>query len=191
MPNNKLFDKVGPFYDHLFGEKDPEDFQHTLNLPAEGWLLDLGGGTGRTCAGLQGQVDYIVVCDLSMPMLQEAGNKGNLHRVQASAADLPFAANTFSRMMVVDALHHMPDQHSTTGEMIRTLKPGGRLMIEEPDIRLFAVKLIALAELLKSKFHTPAQIQQMAEDHGAQASVESDDKGSAWVLVDKGETHIS
>jgi len=188
MPNNILFDLLGPLYDHLFGIKDPEGFTEPLSLPAEGWLLDLGGGTGRSSARLAEKVDSVLVCDLSMPMLRTAQEKGFASTVQASATDLPFAANTFERIMVIDALHHMPNQHTTTGEMFRILKTGGRLLIEEPDIRLFAVKLIALMEkvlMMKSYFHTPDEIQQMAESFGGQVSQGSDGKGSAWVMVDK------
>jgi demethylmenaquinone methyltransferase/2-methoxy-6-polyprenyl-1,4-benzoquinol methylase len=188
MPNNILFDWLGPIYDHVFGVKDTAVFDQPLSLPAEGWLLDLGGGTGRSSAGLAGKVDQVVVCDLSLPMLSKAAENGHTLRVQASATDLPFATDAFDRILVVDALHHMPEQHATTGEMIRTLKPGGRLLIEEPDIRLFAVKLIALMEkvlLMKSHFHTPAEIKAMAESYGAQAVVDSDDRGSAWVMVEK------
>ncbi|MBN2045880.1 MAG: class I SAM-dependent methyltransferase [Anaerolineales bacterium] len=188
MPNNILFDLLGPIYDHVFGVKDTGVFDQPLHLPAEGWLLDLGGGTGRSSAGLDGKVEQIVVCDLSMPMLRKAAGNGHTHRVQASATDLPFAQSTFNRILVVDALHHMPEQRTTTGEMIRTLKPGGRLLIEEPDIRLFAVKLIALMEkvlLMKSHFHTPAEIKEMVESFGAQAKVDTDGRGSAWVMVKK------
>jgi len=188
MPNNILFDWLGPFYDHIFGSKDTGIFDQPLALPAEGWMLDLGGGTGRSSAGLADKVDRLVLCDLSMPMLQKAGDKGLHHRVQASATDLPFAEGTFNRILVVDALHHMPEQRTTTGEMVRTLKPGGRLLIEEPDIRLFAVKLIALMEkvlLMKSYFHTPDEIKDMAESFGTQAVVDTDGRGSAWIMVDK------
>lgn len=188
MPNNILFDLLGPLYDHIFGHKDPEAFTDPLNLPANGWLLDLGGGTGRSSSGLAHQVDRVLICDLSMPMLRKAHEKGFASTVQASATHLPFADDTFERIMVIDALHHMPDQDTTTGEMVRTLKPGGRLLIEEPDIRLFAVKLIALMEkvlLMKSYFHSPDEIGEMAAAFGGTVSQGSDGKGSAWVMVDK------
>lgn len=188
MPNNHLFDLLGPLYDHIFSIRDADHLHDPLKLPASGWLLDLGGGTGRSSIRLADQVDHILVCDLSMSMLQSAQKKGIRYLVQASATDLPFNADSFERIMVIDALHHMPDQHSTVGEMTRLLKPGGRLLIEEPDIRLFAVKLIALAEklmLMKSKFHTPDEIQSMAEEYGAAASVGTDGQGSAWIIVEK------
>ena len=60
---------------------------------------------------------------------------------------------------MVDALHHVIHQGQTAREMYRVLKPGGRIVIEEPDIRKFGVKLIAVAEkllLMRSHFLSPA-----------------------------------
>lgn len=188
MPNNFLFDLLGPIYDRVIQPKAPDAFNQPLKLPAEGWLLDVGGGTGRASSGLKDTVDQLVICDLSTPMLREAQAKGIQNLVQASATHLPFAAETFDRIMVIDALHHMPDQKETVGEILRTLKISGRLLIEEPDIRLFGVKLIALVEklaLMKSFFHSPDQIKEMAESFGASAAIASDGKSSAWVMADK------
>lgn len=188
MPNNFLFDLLGPLYDHVISPKETDDLHEPLRLPAKGWLLDMGGGTGRASAGLQNDIDHLVICDLSTPMLQEAKEKGIHNLVQASITHLPFAAETFDRMMVIDALHHMPDQEGSIRHMMRVLKSGGRLLIEEPDIRLFAVKLIALMEkvaLMKSTFHTPDEIKDMAERHGGNVELDSDGKGSAWVMIDK------
>ena len=188
MPNNFLFDLLGPIYDRVIQPKAPDAFNHPLKLPTDGWLLDVGGGTGRASSGLKDAVTHMVICDLSTPMLREAQTKGVHNLVQASATHLPFAEETFDRIMVIDALHHMPEQKETVGEILRTLKSSGRLLIEEPDIRLFGVKLIALMEklaLMKSFFHSPDQIKEMAESFGARAEIASDGKGSAWVMADK------
>jgi len=188
MPNNFLFDLLGPFYDHVISPKEAQDLLQPLNLPSNGWLLDAGGGTGRASVRLKEMVGNLVICDLSEPMLREAQSKGIQNLVQASVTHLPFAEETFERIMVIDALHHMPDQKETVGEMLRTLKKNGRLLIEEPDIRLLAVKLIALFEklaLMKSTFNSPLKISQMVEEFGAQAKIASDGKGSAWVMADK------
>ena len=59
---------------------------------------------------------------------------------------------------MVDALHHVINHGQTAREMYRVLKPGGRIVIEEPDIRSFYVKLIAVAEkllLMRSHFLSP------------------------------------
>ena len=188
MPNNFLFDLLGPIYDRVIQPKAPDAFNQPLKLPTDGWLLDVGGGTGRASSGLKDAVRHMVICDLSTPMLREAQTKGIQNLVQASATHLPFAEETFDRIMVIDALHHMPEQKETVGEILRTLKSSGRLLIEEPDIHLFGVKLIALMEklaLMKSFFHSPDQIKEMAESFGARAQIASDGKGSAWVMADK------
>ena len=70
------------------------------------------------------------------------------------------------------------------------LAPGGRLVIEEPDIRHWAVKLVALAEkvlLMRSHFYTPLDIRAMfgrAADCGCIVHIERQGH-TAWVIVDK------
>jgi demethylmenaquinone methyltransferase/2-methoxy-6-polyprenyl-1,4-benzoquinol methylase len=69
--------------------------------------------------------------------------------------------------------------------MFRVLKPGGMLIIEEPDIRTFGVKLIALAEkmlLMRSHFLTPDQIVKLFPE--GEKSIRAED-GTAWVIVRK------
>jgi demethylmenaquinone methyltransferase/2-methoxy-6-polyprenyl-1,4-benzoquinol methylase len=188
MPNNFLFDLIAPFYDHVIRPKDGDLLPDPLDLPATGWLLDAGGGTGRASSSLIDQTDHLLICDLSFSMLQTAQEKGIKNLVQASATALPFKNETFDRIMVIDALHHMPEQKNTVGEMLRTLKTDGRMLIEEPDINLFAVKLIAMFEklaLMKSHFHTKDEIKDMVESFGAKAVLDSDGKGSAWVIAEK------
>jgi len=188
MPNNFLFDLIAPLYDHVISPKEDNVFSGPLNLPSSGWLMDAGGGTGRASTNLTGEVDHLLICDLSFAMLQAAQEKGIQNLVQASVNALPFEKESFERIMVIDALHHMPQQKDTVGEMLRTLKSNGRMLIEEPDIELFAVKLIALFEtlaLMKSHFHTKDEIKTMVESFGAQARIDSDGKGSAWVIAEK------
>jgi ubiquinone/menaquinone biosynthesis C-methylase UbiE len=87
----------------------------------------------------------------------------------------------------VDALHHVIDQRHTAHEMYRVLKPGGRIVIEEPDIRTFGVKLIALGEkllLMRSHFLSPERIVALFSFDSAKTSVHAAE-GSAWVVIEK------
>src|SRR3970040_1698460 len=127
-------------------------------LPVSGALLDAGGGTGRVAQFMSGKANPIVVADLSCKMLSEARQKDGLRPVCSHTEKLPFPDETFARIIMVDALHHVCDQRGTVGELWRTLQPGGRLVIEEPDLRLFGVKLLAIAEklaLMRSHFLSP------------------------------------
>lgn len=175
------FDVIAPVYARAT-YSSLEKMRAYAALPAKGRLLDVGGGTGRVASTLRGSVDEVVIADVSMGMLKQAP-RTTLRPVCAFSEFLPFHSDSFERILMVDALHHVVDQPSTAKEMLRVLKPGGRIVIEEPDIRTFGVKLIALAEkllLMRSHFLSPQQIAGLFKD----AVVHAEDS-SVWVVVTK------
>jgi ubiquinone/menaquinone biosynthesis C-methylase UbiE len=87
---------------------------------------------------------------------------------------------------MVDALHHVLNQAETIHELYRVLKVGGILVIEEPDIRTFPVKLIAVAEkfvLMRSHFLNASQIVRLIPAQ-AKVRVESQEN-TAWIVTEK------
>ena len=185
-----MFDHFGflaPFYEKLIQPKDPTEIQDFGHLPTSGALLDAGGGTGRIAQTLRDQVGMIVVADLSLKMLEQAHSKDGLQLACSHSERLPFPESSFDRVIMVDALHHFLNQQQTANELWRVLKPGGRLVIEEPDIREWSVKVIAVFEklvLMRSHFLSPQQI--VALFPHRQAKVSIDTKGyNAWVSVEK------
>lgn len=181
------FGSIAKIYDSVIGIPDPAHLNQLLRLPIEGWLLDGGGGTGRVSGQLRPQVGHVVVNDLSHRMLKQALQKSVLP-VRGFTEQLPFADNTFERIVVVDALHHFCNQQDSIRDLIRVLKPGGRMVIEEPDYNLKSVKILALAEkmfLMRSHFITPEHIRDMVAGCGASAEVIKSDNFRAWVLADK------
>ncbi len=178
------FDVLAPIYDRAIPFSRLEIMLNMLALPVVGTLLDAGGGTGRVAAALRPYV-RVLVADFSIGMLVQARRK-NLTGVLAPAERLPFADGTFERVLMVDALHHVLHQGETVGELWRVLKPGGRLVIEEPDVRTWQVKIVAVVEklaLMRSHFLSPPQIAALLP---AQAQVKIEMEGyNAWVIAEK------
>ena len=182
------FDVFASVYDRLIGPPDHQKLSELLRLPTDGWLLDAGGGTGRVSATLRPLVGNLVVSDLSQPMLKQAQAKGSLCPIRAHVERLPFPNEHFERVLVVDAFHHFCDQQESISDLLRVLKPGGRLVIEEPNIHSFAVKIVAVIEklaLMRSHFYSPEAIQGMITSYGLTAHIRDDDRHRAWVIADK------
>lgn len=181
------FGIAAPVYDRVLGRPDTRRLKRLLGLPTAGRLLDVGGGTGRASAHLRQQAACVVVSDLSRPMLARVCRKGLL-AVLAPAEALPFPDAAFRRILVVDALHHFRDQPAAIRELSRALAPGGRMVIEEPDIRRLAVRAVALAErmlMMGSRFHPPGAIADMLNESGVPARVAETDLFRAWIVGDK------
>ena len=136
------FDIIASFYDRLIGRPHTSRLRRLLKLPADGWLLDAGGGTGRVSNHFCTLVSGLVVSDLSHRMLVKAREK-DIRPVQAHSEQLPFADGFFNRVLVVDAIHHFCSRHESISELLRVLKPGGRMVIEEPDFTHKGVKVLA------------------------------------------------
>ena len=177
MPILDHFGFLAPFYEKFIKPSEPEFLIDLLDLPSDGALLDAGGGTGRVAQYMAGKVKHIVVADLSCKMLAEAKGKQGVAAVCTPSETLPFPDGSFSRIIMVDALHHVIHQQETANELWRLLARGGILVIEEPDIRSFGVKLIALGEkilLMRSHFLSPKKIQNLFRAFPASVAIHRD-----------------
>jgi ubiquinone/menaquinone biosynthesis C-methylase UbiE len=186
MPDH--FSLIAPFYERFMGFMDPAPLCEHLQLPVAGRLLDAGGGTGRAVHALRGLAGEIVVSDVSTGMLRQAAAKEGVVAVQSQVERLPFADATFERIIVVDAFHHFADHQQAIAELWRVLTPGGRMVIEEPNIERLSIKLIALGErllLMRSTFYSPRAMGRMLEMVGAHVHAESDHPFNSWVVADK------
>jgi ubiquinone/menaquinone biosynthesis C-methylase UbiE len=179
------FGLIAPLYNRQTVYPSLEMMLEIARLPMDGRLLDVGGGTGRVSSVLRGHVKEVIVVDPSLGMLRFAVSKPGLQAVSASSEHLPFSDGFFQRVIMVDALHHVVNQSETARELVRILEHGGRIVIEEPDIRTFGAKLVAFVEkllLMRSLFLSSNQIASLFQPE----KVGIFSKGfNSWVVVDK------
>jgi len=100
-------------------------------------VADSGSGTGFMAAGLAPLVAKVVAVDGSPAMLEVsrrnlAGLDNVEHRL-AGGATLPFESSSLDAVFANMYLHHCPDPEAAIAEMVRVLKPGGRLVLTDVD----------------------------------------------------------
>jgi len=179
---------LAPIYDRVIRPPDPARLKVAAALPADGRMLDAGGGTGRIARLLDGCADQIVLADASRQMLTQARTL-DLEGVASYTQALPFPDGAFQRIITVDAYHHLSHQKESLREFCRVLAPGGRLVIEEPDIRQFPVKVLALMEklaLMQSHFVSAEKMADSLLKLGARVTIEREGH-NVWVIADKPE----
>jgi SAM-dependent methyltransferase len=118
----------------------PEGYRRLLRaaaLPAEGVILDVGGGSGAFgCELARERRRRVVVCDLSRDLLL-AGKKHSenveVSWIETDAGQLPFADNSVDGIMLGSVLHHFPDFSAVARECHRCLKPGGNCVSADPN----------------------------------------------------------
>lgn len=102
-------------------------------------VLDVGTGTGWLAIRCASQMEEgrIIGVDVTPDMLAQAAlnaeNVGAKERIQfalASAMSLPYPNDEFEVVLSSIALHHTTVSHSLD-EMVRVLKPGGRIAIAD------------------------------------------------------------
>ncbi|MFT4200046.1 class I SAM-dependent methyltransferase [Gordonia sp. (in: high G+C Gram-positive bacteria)] len=100
-----------------------------------GRVLEVGTGSGATATALlrrypditlvAGDYDPAMVA-AAADRLASAGDRASAVRVDATAIDFPDGA--FDTVLSFLMLHHVLDWERALGEMVRVLKPGGRLI---------------------------------------------------------------
>jgi ubiquinone/menaquinone biosynthesis C-methylase UbiE len=186
-----VFDHFGilaPLYDKVFRPPQVSMLRELLKSDGAHTLLDIGGGTGRCSQNFTDDFPQTIIVDFSHPMLSQTIKYQGLVPVQGAAETLPFADSSIDRIMAIDSFHHFHNRHFASRELLRILAPGGRLVIEEPDIRRLVVKFIALGEklaLMRSHFQTPERIRQYFDVPGVGVTIYENHSANFWVVVDK------
>ena len=150
-------------------------------------VLDVGCGFGEF-AGVFFDTQIEMGIDISIDDLLKA-EKGKKYKklLAADARKMPFAKNTFSTVISVSVLEHIPHPQISIQEAFRVLKPGGIFIYTVPTSvlnqhllypqLLKSLRYLRLADLYLDKYHkvfkhinifAPAQWKKMTEQAGFQ-----------------------
>jgi SAM-dependent methyltransferase len=114
-----------------------------LNLAAGQSIIDVGCGSGvllPMLAKAVGSAGKVVGVDYSPAMVRDAEKKVETEGLsqivsvrEADARRLPFADRSFDAAHCERLLMHLEDPNTALTEMVRVVRPGGRIVVAEPD----------------------------------------------------------
>ena len=101
-------------------------------------VLDYGCGTGGFSIAMAPLVGEVQGVDLSANFVaagEDALSRSGCANVHLQKIDhsLPFADGEFDAVLMLDLLHHLDDVERGLDEALRVLRPGGRLLVFEPN----------------------------------------------------------
>jgi|LDZU01.1.fsa_nt_gi SAM-dependent methyltransferase len=97
-----------------------------------GEILENGCGVGEYLQRLNEQAALAVGLDIDFERVQETQQK-KLAVLLAAGEALPHAADTFDLVISNEVIEHVADDHQAVREIVRVLKPGGRLILFCPN----------------------------------------------------------
>jgi SAM-dependent methyltransferase len=111
-------------------------------------ILDVGCGNGHLLFQLRHKFTELHGLEYSGARLRQA--QANLaewsfHGLHGSAEDMHvYPDNTFDCLVSADTIEHIPDVYRAAKECYRVLKPGGRLVMNTPNIAFVKKRLLLL-----------------------------------------------
>lgn len=150
------------FYDRYWQQKSDDEVDRTrLELVARHVtsgerVLQVDCGPGWLPQILQAQGARVIATDISSVAVARARARGvDVRQCDIDAGPLPFADNEFDVVISDSQLEHRVDTVHALDEMVRVLRPGGRLILLLPNIAHWRVRLWLLRGHFPYIDHTP------------------------------------
>jgi arsenite methyltransferase len=148
--------------------REPLDW---LNIPAGGTALDVGSGPGDVTASLAyavGSDGLVLGVDISEPMLTRAVRAHSVPQVgflRADAQRLPLRDATVDAVSSMLVLQLVPEPALALAEMVRVLRPGGRLVVLLPTVGRGA-RLLTMLPMAGAHLFGEDEVADILERHG-------------------------
>jgi SAM-dependent methyltransferase len=165
-----------------------------LPIQASFSILDVGCGGGRTVqklaarapAGVVHGVDYSPASvDVARRLNAALIEAGRMQIQQASVSTLPFNPATFDVVTAVETHYYWPDLTNDLREILRVLKPGGRLMIIAETYRdsTFGAVAAPVMKLLRARYMTLQQHRDLFAAAGYSEVEVFDQPRKGWMCI--------
>jgi ubiquinone/menaquinone biosynthesis C-methylase UbiE len=154
-----------------------KEYRSRLLTVAEGWVLEIGVGSGLNLPFYGDAVRHVIGLEPSLKLLSMARSAGRelsqpIELVRASAEAIPLENESVDTVVSTWTLCSIPDVMSALGEMRRVLRPGGRLLFVEhglspdPRVRRWQNRLTPLWKRVGGGCHLNRPIAQLIEGSG-------------------------
>ena len=115
-------------------------FALSLARPLGGRILEVGSGQGRFATALARRLHRLESMDMSMAELRRAwlnlawhGLSGKVRLYLANAERLPWQDGYFDAVVSMNVFHHLRSPVKVVAEMIRVVRPGGKVVVSDFD----------------------------------------------------------
>jgi ubiquinone/menaquinone biosynthesis C-methylase UbiE len=131
-----------------FGYDSPAAIRFVLAQarPLDGSVLEIGTGKGRFLVKLARHAGTVTTVDVSAEEqrcarlgARYAGVEEKIRFVRRDAARLPWRAGTFDAAVTMNAMHHIAHFERVLEEMLRVVKPGGKIVLADFSPRGFQI----------------------------------------------------
>jgi len=157
-------------------------------------ILDIGCGGGRTIDKLAtlasaGKAYGIDISNQSVAVSRTTNAKwieaGRVDIRQAAVSQLPFPDATFDLVTAVETHYYWPDPVADMREILRVLKPGGRLLLiaETYKSGSAAVLLAPVMKMIGARFLTVEEHRRLFADAGFQDIAIDAQRSKGWICA--------
>lgn len=122
--------------EHRRKAQPAEDIISRMSLREDEVVVDLGCGTGYLTVPMAARAAKVIGVDAQAEMLQALRDmlpegSDNVELIQAELPPVPLEDRSVDRAVIVNVFHEVGDKPLMAREVLRVLRPGGRLSLVE------------------------------------------------------------